>query len=145
MKQFKVEIPAGNAQQWQMTQYLLSKANEKGRVTTLRAENSQSLVVNILVPLIPWLLIFGFVWFFVFRQLRNSAGAGGMLGNFGKSKTQLPTVNFGSTPVTAKCDKTLKTGCISAASDKSITVKAPTGPTGAQAITLTTIAGATAP
>ena len=31
------------------------------------------------VPLIPWLLIFGFVWFFIFRQLRNSAGAARVL------------------------------------------------------------------
>jgi ATP-dependent Zn protease len=29
------------------------------------------------------------VWFFVFRQLRNSAGAGGMLGNFGKARTKV--------------------------------------------------------
>src|SRR5206468_2909364 len=43
----------------------------------------------ILVPLIPWLLIFGFIWFFVFRQLRNSAGAGGMLGNFGRSRHKI--------------------------------------------------------
>lgn len=26
---------------------------------------------EILVPLLPWLLIFGFIWIFVFRQLRN--------------------------------------------------------------------------
>src|SRR5437667_470076 len=45
--------------------------------------------MNILLPLIPWLLIFGFIWFFVFRQLRNSAGAGGMLGNFGRSRHKI--------------------------------------------------------
>jgi hypothetical protein len=32
--------------------------------------NSNSLR-DLLVPLIPWLLIFGFIWFFAFRQLRN--------------------------------------------------------------------------
>jgi len=53
------------------------------------AENSQNLVVNLLLPLIPWLLIFGFIWFFIFRQLRNSAGAGGMLGNFGRSRHKI--------------------------------------------------------
>ena len=45
--------------------------------------------MNIILPFIPWLLIFGFIWFFVFRQLRNSAGAGGMLGNFGRSRAKL--------------------------------------------------------
>jgi cell division protease FtsH len=53
------------------------------------AENNQNILINILVPLIPWLLIFGFIWFFVFRQLRNSAGAGGMLGNFGRSRHKI--------------------------------------------------------
>jgi ATP-dependent Zn protease len=43
--------------------------------------------MSVLVPIIPWLLIFGFIWFFVFRQLR-SAGAANMLGNFGKSKAR---------------------------------------------------------
>jgi cell division protease FtsH len=45
--------------------------------------------MNILVPLVPWLLIFVFIWFFIFRQFRNSAGAGGMLGSFGKSKHKI--------------------------------------------------------
>jgi cell division protease FtsH len=53
------------------------------------AENSNNLLLNILIPLVPWLLIFAFIWFFVFRQLRNSAGAGGMLGSFGKSKHKI--------------------------------------------------------
>src|SRR3972149_570900 len=34
----------------------------------------------------PWILIFGFIWFFIFRQLRSSNGPGGMLGNFGRSR-----------------------------------------------------------
>jgi len=55
----------------------------------IRAENSQNLLLTIIVPLIPWLLIFGFIWFFVFRQLRNSASAGGMLGNFGRSRHKI--------------------------------------------------------
>src|SRR5437762_1217227 len=55
----------------------------------LVAENSQNLLVTIIVPLIPWLLIFAFVWFFIFRQLRNSASAGGMLGNFGRSRHRI--------------------------------------------------------
>ncbi|MBN1344947.1 MAG: AAA family ATPase, partial [Phycisphaerae bacterium] len=40
----------------------------------------------ILLPLIPWLLILAFIWFFVFRQLRQAGGGGGMLGSFGRSR-----------------------------------------------------------
>ena len=53
------------------------------------SKNQSNLLMNILLPLVPWLLIFGFVWFFVFRQLRDIAGAGGMLGSFGKSKHKI--------------------------------------------------------
>jgi cell division protease FtsH len=67
----------------------LGKIMDMRRNAEINAENNSNLLLNILVPLIPWLLIFGFIWFFVFRQLRNSAGAGGMLGSFGKSKHKI--------------------------------------------------------
>jgi hypothetical protein len=35
--------------------------------------NSREGFLEILLPFGPWLLIFGVIWFFVFRQLRNSA------------------------------------------------------------------------
>ena len=38
----------------------------------IRFDNQSNIVVNLLLPLIPWLLIFGFIWFFVLRQLRNA-------------------------------------------------------------------------
>jgi cell division protease FtsH len=66
-------------------QHILDKSNG----ATVDARNDNNLLLNILLPLVPWLLIFGFIWFFVFRQLRNSAGAGGMLGSFGKSKHKI--------------------------------------------------------
>ena len=40
----------------------------------------------LLVSMLPWVLIFGFIWFFIFRQLRSASGPGGMLGNFGRSR-----------------------------------------------------------
>jgi len=43
-------------------------------------------LVLVLVSLLPWILIFGFIWFFIFRQIRGAGGAGGMLGNFGRSR-----------------------------------------------------------
>jgi preprotein translocase subunit YajC len=35
-------------------------------------ETSANLLVNVLLPLVPWFLIFAFIWFFVFRQLRRA-------------------------------------------------------------------------
>jgi len=67
----------------------LAELRKKSTDARLEAQNNSNLLMNILVPLIPWLLIFVFIWFFVFRQLRNSAGAGGMLGSFGKSKHKI--------------------------------------------------------
>ncbi len=49
----------------------------------------QNQFVILLVSMLPWLLIFGFIWFFIFRQLRGSNGPGGMLGNFGRSKHRM--------------------------------------------------------
>jgi cell division protease FtsH len=82
---FQTALPAGSSQTWELTKYILD--NRKN--AEVNVENSPNLLLNILVPLIPWLLIFGFIWFFVFRQLRNSAGAGGMLGNFGRSRHKI--------------------------------------------------------
>jgi len=45
-----------------------------------------NLLVQVLVALLPWVLIFAFIWFFVFRQIRGASGGAGMLGNFGRSR-----------------------------------------------------------
>jgi cell division protease FtsH len=82
---FQTALPSNSSTDWSMTQWVLD--NAKGAKVNI--ENSPNVLINILVPLIPWLLIFGFIWFFVFRQLRNSAGAGGMLGNFGRSRHKI--------------------------------------------------------
>jgi ATP-dependent Zn protease len=66
---FRTALPQGVTGDWAFTQWLLE--NRKGADVHVRAQNS--LVMNILLPLIPWLLIFGFIWFFVFRPLRKSA------------------------------------------------------------------------
>src|SRR5437868_4552369 len=81
---FRADVPPGALSQ-QLGVYII----EHRGPADLMAENSQNLLVTIIVPLIPWLLIFAFVWFFIFRQLRNSASAGGMLGNFGRSRHRI--------------------------------------------------------
>jgi len=58
-------------------------------LAAVSVSSNTNILLQIIVPLIPWLLIFGFVWFFIFRQIRNSAGAGGMLGNFGRSRHRM--------------------------------------------------------
>jgi cell division protease FtsH len=44
---------------------------------------------QILVSLLPWIVIFGVMYFFIFRQFRG--GGGGMLGNFGRSRHRVTT------------------------------------------------------
>ena len=82
---FHTEIPTGNVNDWAFTQWLIDN-HGKG---SLDVSNGNNVLLNLIIPLVPWLLIFGFIWFFVFRQLRNSGGAGGMLGNFGRSRHKI--------------------------------------------------------
>jgi len=67
--EFRTPLPPGAADSWPFIEWLL--ANRGGAVVSVESQ-SQSLVANILLPVIPWLLIFGFIWFFVFRQLRHA-------------------------------------------------------------------------
>ncbi len=71
VKRFRAELPQGSSS----GPFLVELLNKRNGADII-AENTQNILVTILVPLIPWLLIFGFIWFFVFRQLRNSAGRG---------------------------------------------------------------------
>jgi cell division protease FtsH len=40
----------------------------------------------VLLSMLPYILIFGLIWFFIFRQIRSASGPGGMLGTFGRSR-----------------------------------------------------------
>ncbi|MCS7032457.1 MAG: ATP-dependent zinc metalloprotease FtsH, partial [Phycisphaerae bacterium] len=84
---YKVVIPTGASTDWQFMQWLLELRGT--RPIDIKVQNNQNLWINLLLPLIPWLLIFAIIYFFIFRQLRNSAGAGGMLGNFGRSRHKI--------------------------------------------------------
>jgi cell division protease FtsH len=65
---FRTELPPTTSQSWAFMQWLMD--HRQG--AEVRVENNANLLVNLLLPLVPWLLIFAFIWFFVFRQLRNS-------------------------------------------------------------------------
>jgi cell division protease FtsH len=51
--------------------------------------NNNNLWLNLLIPLIPWVIIILAVWFILSRQLRNAGAGGGMLGNFGRSRHKI--------------------------------------------------------
>jgi cell division protease FtsH len=82
---FRVNMPSQMAS-WDFVKDMLSTTST---TTSISAEPTNNILMNFILPFIPWLLILAFIWFFVFRQLRNSAGAGGMLGNFGRSRAKL--------------------------------------------------------
>ncbi len=66
-----------------LIEHLRTELNKHGGKLILETPNP---LVSVLVMLLPWLLIFLFLWFVVFRQLRNAGGGAGMLGNFGRSR-----------------------------------------------------------
>ena len=86
VEMFRTETPTGS-QPWDVCKWALDSGAEGA--TSVKVENKGTFVSTILVSLIPWILIFGVVWFFVIRQLRSGSGAGGMLGNFGRSKHRI--------------------------------------------------------
>ena len=68
VQRFQVQLPTGTTQNWTFMQWLLdNRAN-----AMVRVENSPNLLLQVIIPLIPWVLIFGFIWFFVFRNLRKA-------------------------------------------------------------------------
>ena len=64
---FQVALPPAAAQEWRTTEWLL--ASRKG--ADVRADAQPNWLLQVIIPLIPWLLIFGFIWFFVFRGMRK--------------------------------------------------------------------------
>jgi cell division protease FtsH len=84
IKKFKTQVPSGMASDYA----LLKDIRDISGGTVVAVENTSGWVVY-LVPLIPWILIFAFIWFFLIRQLRAGGGAGGMLGSFGRSRHRI--------------------------------------------------------
>ena len=80
-KDFEVEWPPG------AFGYELIEEIRRSPNTKLDGDNSSGYFFQILINIVPWILVFAFIWFFVFRQLRGvGGGPGGMLGSFGRSK-----------------------------------------------------------
>jgi cell division protease FtsH len=82
---FETTVPSGAIQSTGLLMWILDHSGK----TQITAENTPSFLVNVLLPVVPWLFLFAVIYFVLFRQLRNGAGAGGMLGNFGRSKHRI--------------------------------------------------------
>lgn len=69
----------------------LNKEDRGRKVTSCRFEESTSLLFNALIGWIPLLILFGLVYFVVWRQIRQTGAGAGMLGNFGRSRHRMTT------------------------------------------------------
>ena len=69
---------------------LITMLRSKLPNSKIQRQKSGSYLVTFLIGLLPWVLLFAFVWFFFIRQLRGAGGAG-MLGNFGRSRHRVTT------------------------------------------------------
>ena len=82
---FVCTLSPGLSSQWELHRALIYGAQN----ASIKVENSQNFIMQILLPIVPWVLLIVFLWFVIFRQLRNGGGAGGMLGNFGRSRHKI--------------------------------------------------------
>jgi cell division protease FtsH len=51
----------------------------------------RSAFLTLMISMLPFILIIAVIWFLLFRQLRQSGGGAGMLGNFGRSRHRMMT------------------------------------------------------
>ncbi len=77
---------------------LLSKLREKNVAVTIKPEEKPSLVGQILIGVLPWMLLIG-IWIFIMRRSQQIQGGPGGLFTFGASKAKLfdstkPKVTF---------------------------------------------------
>ena len=86
---FKQSFPMAQTSQFEFLKKLVYTDQNQRRAFTVANENSNNLLLNILIPFVPWVIVFVIIWFIFIRQLKNSGGAGGMLGNFGRSRHKI--------------------------------------------------------
>ena len=85
-KQLITHVP-GTAMDGYLWNLLAKQAKDNG--ADFDSKTTGNVVVGILLTLLPYILIFLFVWFFFLRQMRSAGGGIGMLGNFGRSRHRL--------------------------------------------------------
>jgi cell division protease FtsH len=92
-------VTAGNSPARVMAQYPATALDGAGLtiLTRLAKEHnvafdytpSSNLFLTLVLNILPYILIFLFIWFFFLRQIRSAGGGIGMLGNFGRSRHKL--------------------------------------------------------
>jgi cell division protease FtsH len=55
----------------------------------LNFKPGSGLVVQVLLTILPWVVLFLLFWFFILRQFRGGGGGMGMLGSFGRSRHRM--------------------------------------------------------
>ena len=70
---------------------LWAESHATGEVYDIAWEQESTLFQTLLLGILPWLVIIGVAWFFFVRQLRQTGGGAGMLGNFGRSRHRIMT------------------------------------------------------
>jgi cell division protease FtsH len=71
----RVELPNGLSGDWSFLEQLMQHS-------IVKVDRNDNLLANLLLPLIPWAIIFLFIWFFVFRQLRRQTKESGRVQHF---------------------------------------------------------------
>lgn len=85
---FSVGLPKKNFDEKEFADDVL-KSNPDAEVSFPPRNDA---LLQVMIGLVPWILIFVVAWFFIFRQLRGAGGGpGGMLGNFGRSRHRVTT------------------------------------------------------
>jgi cell division protease FtsH len=86
-KKVKVVLPGDLAK----SEAFMRKVESARPPVDVEFKHNQNIWLTVLVQMLPWILIFGLIWFFFLRQLRQTGGGAGMLGNFGRSRHRMTT------------------------------------------------------
>jgi len=72
---YRVQLPSGTGSDWRFLQWLTEAhpTPNNGRYASVTLATPRGgILINIVIPLIPWALIFVFLWFFLTRFLKKS-------------------------------------------------------------------------
>jgi cell division protease FtsH len=93
---YKVATPEGHVrarttieEEYRKTEDYVAARNEAREKGTVVHTPPPSLFLSqVVLPLIPWLILGGLIWYFLFRQFRSNGGPGGVL-SFGRSRARM--------------------------------------------------------
>jgi len=62
-----------------------------GGKVVVEDKRNTSLLLNLMIQVLPWMLLLLLIYFFLWRQVRQTGAGAGMLGNFGRSRHRITT------------------------------------------------------